>query len=239
MRQLFGAHSAATPLVQVTDGGFYDNLGLVELFRRGVTRIYCIDASGDSPPAATTLAQALTVAQQELGVHTTLDKDTWQTFTAGGADPLDPTSPLAALSARLAQRGIITGTFNYPPGSPFADRGTGVLVVAKASLWRDLDYPLLAYAHNQAVFPRDSTGDQFFDDRQYAAYTALGRALGEAAAVAMDAYREDGSPKVAPSPPVSPRAEPPFIPSQATAGMNGGGRLRRRARPAGRRSGRS
>jgi hypothetical protein len=239
MRQLFGAHSAATPLVQVTDGGFYDNLGLVELFRRGVTRIYCIDASGDSPPAATTLAQALTVAQQELGVHTTLDKDTWQTFTAGGADPLDPTSPLAALSARLAQRGIITGTFNYPPGSPFADRGTGVLVVAKASLWRDLDYPLLAYAHNQAVFPRDSTGDQFFDDRQYAAYTALGRALGEAAAAAMDAYREDGTPTVPPSPPVSPRAEPPFIPSQATAGMNGGGRLRRRARPAGRRSGRS
>ena len=207
------------PLVQVTDGGFYDNLGLVELIRRGVTRIYCIDASGDSPPAATTLAEALTLAQQELGVQTDLEAGTWRTFTAGSAEPLAPKDPLATLSARLSQRGIITGTFRYPPGSPFADRGTGVLVVAKSSLWPGLPYPVLAYAHNQNVFPRDSTGDQFFDDRQYAAYTALGRALGAAAVAAMDGYDANGVP-IAPAPAAAPApGEVPAIPVQAGAGM--------------------
>lgn len=219
LRQLFGAHSAASALVQVSDGGFYDNLGLVELFRRGVTRIYCIDASGDSPPAATTLAQALTLAHQELGVHTDLEAGTWTTFTPGGADPLVPASPLAELSSRLSQQGVITGTFEYPLGSPYAGRGRGVLVVAKSALWRGLGYPVLAYAHDQAVFPRDSTGDQFFDDAQYAAYTALGRALGSAAVAAMDGYDAEGN-RIRSTPAPRPSAtEQPVIPVQTGSGM--------------------
>jgi hypothetical protein len=217
LRELFGAHSATGPLVQVTDGGFYDNLGLVELFRRGMSRIYCIDASGDTPPAATTLAEALTLAHQELGVQVDLEEGTWTTFTAGGADPLVPADPLAALSARLSRRGIITGTFSYPEGSPFAGQGKGVLVVAKASLWPSLSYPVLAYASTSTAFPRDSTGDQFFDDKQYAAYTGLGRALGSAAVAAMKGYDEQGRlrpPTPAPAPGAS-----PFIPVQVGAGM--------------------
>jgi hypothetical protein len=191
LRQLFGVHSASAPLIQVSDGGFYDNLGLVELFRRGCTRIYCIDASGDNPPAATTLSQALTLAYHELGVQTVLDGGTWSTFTAGSADPLTPKDPLSALSARLSKSGIITGTFEYPPGTPHAGRGPGVLVVAKSALWPGLPYQVLAHAQDAGVFPRDSTGDQFFDDRQYAAYTELGRALGAAAAEAMAAREQD------------------------------------------------
>jgi hypothetical protein len=51
---------------------------------------------------------------------------------------------------------------------------------------------VLAHAQEADPFPRDSTGDQFFDDRQYAAYTALGRALGRAAVAAMDEFDEHG-----------------------------------------------
>jgi hypothetical protein len=200
LRQLFGVHSTSAPLVQVTDGGFYDNLGLVELFRRGCTRIYCVDASGDNPPAATTLSQALTLAHHELGVETELEEGTWSTFTAGSADPLSPKDPLAALSARLSQSGIITGTFRYPPGSRFAGAGQGVLVVAKSSLWPGLPYQVLAHAQGADPFPRDSTGDQFFDDRQYAAYTALGRELGRAAVHAMGEFDGDGVRIPAPRP---------------------------------------
>jgi hypothetical protein len=64
--------------------------------------------------------------------------------------------------------------------------------VAKASLWPSLSYPVLAYAATSSAFPRDSTGDQFFDDKQYAAYTGLGRALGTAAVAAMKRYDERG-----------------------------------------------
>lgn len=213
LQELFGMHPADGPLLQVTDGGFYDNLGLVELFRRGCTRIYCVDASGDSPPAATTLAQALTRAYQELGVRSDLDVDTWKTATIGSGEKLVPADSLAALSNRMSSTGIITGTFSYPESGPFAGR-TGTLVVAKASLWAGLPYSLMAYAQGAATFPHDSTADQWFDDRQYAAYTELGRHLGEAAVTAMETATR-------PAPPapggIAYRVDDGFVPPAAGA----------------------
>ena len=61
----------------------------------------------------------------------------------------------------------------------------GILVVAKALLTRDLNYDLLSYAARNAVFPHDSTGDQFFDDEKFCAYSQLGREIGSKARVAM------------------------------------------------------
>jgi hypothetical protein len=177
LRELFGSHPPEGPLLQVTDGGFYDNLGLVELFRRGCTRIYCIDASGDSPPAASTLAQALTIAYAELGVQTCLADDTWSTATAGSGTAMSPKDPLAALSARLSKTGILTGHFSYPDCGPSRCR-TGTIVVAKASLWPELPYQLLSFAQGANTFPHVSTANQWFDGGEYAAYTALGRELG-------------------------------------------------------------
>jgi hypothetical protein len=184
LRELIGLHAPDGPLLQVTDGGFYDNLGLLELLRRGCTRIYCIDASGDRPPIAATLARTLTVARRELGVDAQLADDTWSTYTAGGADALSPKDPLAELTNRLSSTGLIKGTFTYPNCGPAANR-TGELIVAKAALWPGLGYPLLTYAFGSEVFPHDSTADQFFDADQYMAYTELGRKLGDAVTEAM------------------------------------------------------
>jgi hypothetical protein len=98
-----------------------------------------------------------------------------------------------------------------------------VLVVAKASLWPKLSYPVLAYAATSAAFPRDSTGDQFFDDKQYAAYTGLGRALGSAAVAAMNGYDEDGNLIPPPSPATPPQPGPPVvIPVQQNGGVQQG-----------------
>ena len=47
-RRRFGLHRLRDPWVYVTDGGHYENLGLVELLRRGCDEIYCFDAAGDS-----------------------------------------------------------------------------------------------------------------------------------------------------------------------------------------------
>ena len=195
LRELFGLHPADAPLVQVTDGGFYDALGLIELLRRRCTTIYCIDASGDNPPPAATLAEVVSLAYQELGVEIDL-KDTPFTTTPGTGDPTAPRNALTALNPRLSSGAVMTATITYPPESGLlADANTGTLVVAKASLWPELPYPLLAYALRNPVFPHDSTGDQWFDDGQYGAYTALGRELGAAAIAATTAP---------PAPPVRP-----------------------------------
>ncbi len=180
-REVFGSHPHRDPLLHVTDGGHYDNLGLVELLRRRCTRIFCVDATGDAPPSATALAQALTLAHQELGVRVELDEP-WLA-EPGTGQPWEGGHPL---NSRLSQSPVLTGTIVYPPESGLDAEIRGRLVVAKALLWRDLPYPLLSYAARHPEFPHDSTGDQWFGHEKFSAYTELGRHIGAAAREAAD-----------------------------------------------------
>jgi hypothetical protein len=47
-----------------------------------------------------------------------------------------------------------------------------------------MPYELLTYALKETAFPRQSTGDQFFDHAQFDAYRALGFHIGTAARAA-------------------------------------------------------
>ena len=185
LRELFGLHAFVAPMVHVSDGGFYDNLGMVELFRRRCTEIYCIDSSGGTTPAAGALAHTLTLAHEELGVDVEWDSHPWALLTPGNGQPNDPADPLGALSARLSQSGVIRAAFRYPDECGVAGL-TGVLVVAKAALWRDLPYPLLAYAYRDPAFPHETTANQWFDDASLSAYLGLGRQAGAAMVTRMD-----------------------------------------------------
>ena len=113
---------------------------------------------------------------------------------------------LAELNNRLAASAVITAPFEYPEQSGLPeDRRTGVLYVGKASLTADLDYALLSYATRNTVFPHDSTGDQFFDDDKYCAYTGLGRALGDRLRTAATLYKVAPVPAPAVLPSAAPR----------------------------------
>jgi hypothetical protein len=166
-----------------TDGGHWENLGLVELLRHRCRTVYCLDASGDAPPFATTLAEAITLAYEELGVRITLRDPTG--LVPGSAAPLEPSEALEWLNARLSSQAVVRGDIEYP--EPFAvtpdeePSRHGTLVVAKAVLTPDMPYELLTYALKEPAFPRQSTGDQFFDHEQFDAYRALGFHIGTAA----------------------------------------------------------
>jgi hypothetical protein len=67
VREMLGRHYLRAPQIYVTDGGHYENLGLVELVRRGCTEIWCIDASGDRPGTSLSLSESLTIISSELG----------------------------------------------------------------------------------------------------------------------------------------------------------------------------
>ncbi|MGW3231655.1 hypothetical protein [Kitasatospora sp. NPDC001095] len=71
LRELIGRFPADDRFLLTTDGGHYENLGLVELLRHRVRTAVCIDASGDAG-YATNLAAAITLAREELGVAITL-----------------------------------------------------------------------------------------------------------------------------------------------------------------------
>ena len=183
LREIIGAYPAEGRMLLCTDGGHWENLGLVELLRHRCRTVYCLDASGDAPPFAATLAEAITLAYEELGVRITLCDPTG--LVPGSAVPLEPSEVLERLNARLSRQAVVRGKIEYPeafavtPGEEPSRQGT--LIVAKALLTPDMPYELLTYALKETAFPRQSTGDQFFDHEQFDAYRALGFHIGAAA----------------------------------------------------------
>ncbi|MEU5048911.1 hypothetical protein [Streptomyces sp. NPDC021096] len=184
LREITGRYPMDDRLLLTTDGGHYENLGLVELLRHRVSTAVCIDASGYTPPFAATLAEAITLAHEELGIEIILH-DT-EKLVPGSARPLQPENPLARINERLAAQAVITGDIIYPQdliGEDGLNLGRrGQLIVARATLTRGMPYKLLAYASSHPVFPHDSTSDQWFDHQQFDAYQELGHYIGEQAA---------------------------------------------------------
>lgn len=161
LRELLGQNNLRRKFVYVSDGGHYENLGLVELLRRGCTTVYVIDASGDAPGSIRTLGQAVAMARSELGIEF--------------AD-IDPS---AFVVKDPAEPGIVVGDhaivhYRFPDGG-----GDGTLIYIKKALMKDQATPadLISYQQARPVFPYDSTGDQFYDIEQFEAYRALGASV--------------------------------------------------------------
>jgi hypothetical protein len=139
------------PYLYVTDGGHYENLGLVELLRRGCTEIYCFDASNDDFEA---IGDALALARSELDVEIDvkpkpleLDKET-----------------------ELAEADCIKADVTYP--------GAGVppatLFYARLAMTDTSPADVKAYHRQDRHFPHDPTTDQLYTDQRFESYRALG-----------------------------------------------------------------
>ena len=181
-RELLGRHPIDASLVQVTDGGHYENLGLVEALRRRCRLIFCIDGSGDPPPLLCGLADAIRLAQSELGVEIELEDSGdygVQNLAPGSGVPFSETNAFARLNSRITNGTVVRGRITYPAASGLpVEQRTGTLIFAKAVLWQGCPDWLLTYGAASEVFPHDSTSDQWFNEGQFAAYTELGRLLG-------------------------------------------------------------
>ncbi|MFJ8471430.1 hypothetical protein [Kitasatospora sp. NPDC094011] len=218
LRELTGRFPVDDRFLLTTDGGHYENLGLVELLRHRVRTAVSIDASGDSGYAAN-LAAAITLAREELGIVITLHQP--ELLIPGGAPTVRdgggvPLRGLAAqLSDRLSTRGVITGDIHYPAVDGEPDAGPpGTLIVLQAVLTADMPYELQSYAVANRAFPNDGTSDQWFNHQQFDAYQTLGRYLGEQAgpvieqALAEGAAGSSGGPASVPAPAAAPAAAP-------------------------------
>jgi rhodanese-related sulfurtransferase len=162
IKELFGSNRIDARYLYVSDGGHYENLGLVELLRRGCTRIFCFDASGGEFAA---LGDALAMARSELGVEV----------------DIDPTPLTPAGEPPTAKRATATGTITYPDGEE------GFLVYARNVMPPDGPWDVRAYQLEDPAFPHNSTADQLYTDQRFEAYRALGTA---AATRAVERMRE-------------------------------------------------
>jgi hypothetical protein len=195
--QLFGINYDDARLVQLTDGGHYENLGLVEALRRRCRLIFCIDAGGDAPPLLSTLSDAMRLAEYELGVTIELNEHgpySVNNIAPGSGKPFPEGHALARLNGRLAKGTVAFGTIKYPmaAGLTKPQNPRGVLIFAKAVLWEGCPELLLTYAASSEVFPHDPTSDQWFNEAQFAAYTALGKIMGKHAVGCAESVKRAG-----------------------------------------------
>ncbi|WP_156745621.1 hypothetical protein [Mycobacterium sp. ACS4054] len=195
-RELLGINKFDARLVQVTDGGHYENLGLVEALRRRCRLIYCIDSSGDAPPLLSGLADAIRLARFELGVEITMDSGGpfgVENLAPGSGEQFGDSHAFCSLNGRISKCAVARGRITYPDaaGIKTAEARTGWLIIAKAVLWQGLPDWVLTYAAEKggAEFPHDNTSDQWFSEGQFAAYTEVGRSI---AMCAMTVPCDDG-----------------------------------------------
>jgi hypothetical protein len=163
LKEILGWYDPADRYVFVADGGHWENLGLVELLRRRCRTILCLDASGDTVGAFTTLRQAVELAGLELP-DVVVDIDLTGLDTIGAGSAALPGGLVASLT--VTYRGTGEETF------------TGTIHYAKAQVASNLDIALRRYAKADRRFPNYSTGDQFLGDEQFRQLVELGRAAG-------------------------------------------------------------
>ncbi len=186
-RELLGQFRIDHRYVYVSDGGHWENLGLVELMRRGCTRIYCISAAGDGTTSFATIGEALALAREELGVEVDIELEYLRAPedpppAPGASGPEAGEAPLRRRLLRdgkpvpLARRAWARGTFTYPPdpSTPGAEPVEGTLWIVEANLTGGLPWDVQAHAERSEHFPDDPTGDQLFNHRKFESYRQLG-----------------------------------------------------------------
>jgi hypothetical protein len=157
-KEFVGLHDPSDPYVYLTDGGHWENTGLVELLRKGDFReIVCIDADPGPGDAVKSISEAIDLAALECDARVSLDLDPMRA------------SPPTSKKPEYAERSVNVGIFELGNGN------AGVLWYAKPALVTDMPAALLAFRETHASFPRVSTLNQFFDTSTFVAYRNLGR----------------------------------------------------------------
>lgn len=170
-REALGQARADARWLYVTDGGHFDNLGVIELLRRGCTTIFCLDGGGDPAGSLRALGEAVALARSELQV----DID------------IDPRPVASDPKTRRAEKPYVIGSFRYRVDHEGKEsRETGTIIYCRCAVTDDAPADVLEVAKRSRRFPFHSTMDQLFDDEQFESYRALGA---HAAATSVEAWR--------------------------------------------------
>lgn len=164
--EVLGSHSPNAKRIYVTDGGHYDNLGLLALLRARCAEIWCADAYMNAKHLGRQLTTVAKLAWEELRIEIDIDVERFA---------------LEEGSNHTAKNATAIGTITYPDTSVKAR-----LIVMKLAL--TASSPLVDYRSRDRKFPYHSTFIQWYGQERFDSYRKLGHHI---ATEAMDLADSD------------------------------------------------
>ncbi|MCB0524000.1 MAG: hypothetical protein H6576_12045 [Lewinellaceae bacterium] len=198
-RELLGRIGSSNKMINISDGGHIENLGVYELLRRKCRLIIAVDAGEDKKYDFPDLSNMLIRARNELGIEIRFRMDEqpedlirpkptqiYSQKRYAIADiyqwwedkkVIDPVTQKEKSNIVNYAEPKKVGTFVYLKSSVLAPKGKPVLSEDGSELER-LKYGTYKYKIYHPDFPHESTADQFFDEIQWEAYYQLGQFIG-------------------------------------------------------------
>ena len=158
LKEAIGRQSIYDSRLYVTDGGHFDNTGIVEALRDRPTHLIVLDASADPAGSLDALADAMTTARMDLGLILTPDPDDRARMSA----PAD-----GGLPSRAWMR--LTAAYESAP-----DDVVCRIFFVKNALPQNSGLELDAYQRDHPEFPLTTTVNQFYGEYDFEAYRQLG-----------------------------------------------------------------
>nr|WP_067294477.1 hypothetical protein [Marinobacterium profundum] len=172
-------HAEDSLLVELSDGGHFDNTGLYELVRRRTPVIILSDGGADPDATFDDFGNAIERIRVDFGISIRFPNakfDLSGVLPGSSAAGSENHERMYDEKYQLSQRGFAIGDIVYPDAGE-QKAFVGRFVYIKASLTRDLPGDLYAYKLANPSYPNQPTVDQFFDERQFEAYRELGYQL--------------------------------------------------------------
>lgn len=176
LRRRLHEHSS---VIDLTDGGHFENLGLYELIRRKIKTIIVVDGSSDFSLQFSSLANAIERAKIDFGASIEfIDPkfDLEQMRTVGR-------NKVSKVPNGFAKKAFSIARIEYD------DESTGTMFYIKPTLISNVGLGIKNYRDTNTKFPHQTTADQFFNESQFEAYRELGYHNGLAAAETYKSYR--------------------------------------------------
>jgi hypothetical protein len=153
--ELAGRTNDHGPVIHLSDGGHFENLGLYELVRRRCRLILISDASEDHLGQGRDLGNAIERCRTDFGVEIYLD-----------------IRPLQMPQGEYAKANIVHGEVIYGKGR------IGKLIYIRPTLTGSEPVDILSYSNLHSRFPHESTANQWFKESQFESYRRLGLHVG-------------------------------------------------------------
>jgi len=150
--ELLGLNRADAARIYVSDGGHYDNLGLLPLLWARCSEIWCIDSEADEHGNSNQLQQAFRIAKEDLRVTVNMDLDCFRATSTG-----------------------LLGASHAVGWVRYSDGAVARLVVVKLGLTEGAPQDLLDRRSTDSPFPHHSTFRyQIYEADRMDAYRKLG-----------------------------------------------------------------